>query len=413
MLNIVVTFCILLPIFGMVEMENGAISPFIPINGYENGATLAYIVHVAAFLCGYFLLVGKNDRLNSPLAVVDNVSLEKLKIDRFAAYCAAAFFILTIVLVFGFGGWDVLTLNIDKAQFRVSLGTFGTIIPLAMKWYMPALFSVLVYICVVHGWTFKRIWLTTIALLSLLIFGVATGFKTTVIQMLLPTAFICAPKASKKLLLSVAFVVIVNTIGLASYYDVNTDLEGVLTQLWYRLTVLQSDLTWYTWEVAENGGELPKYYRTFMPIFGDKLLILLTGVDPNTNYAEWASYYYGIAMTLFGGYPEDGVAYGFNNQATLFAETLIVGGVYFFPAVSFSFGLIVGKIAVRLKVAIRDQDYALCGALSTFFAFGILMWTLGSGLSYLFYLFNLFGFASTYILIRCLLPSTANSMIMK
>lgn len=403
MLYLALAFCIVMPIFGVAEMENGAVSPFIAKAGGPNGATFAYLIHILVFFLG-FAWVMKRNGLRSRQDAGGAIALSSAKLDQYALVCAAGFIALAMILLFGFGGRNVLSLAIDKAEFRTSLGPFGVIISLATKWYIPAMFAVLMRLGIDFGWTRKRVLLTVMAGLGLVVFGAATGFKTTIVQMLLPTFIVCAWKITPRVAALGAMLLGGSVIGLAVLFDGHDGLDIVLDALWYRMTVLQSDLTWYTWEIAVTGGELPNYLRTFLPVFGDSVLRALTGVDPNANAQEWASYYYGLSMTLFGGYPMEGVLAGVNNQATLFAESVVIGGVTFFPLVSFVFGMFSGRIAAMLKSSIQFRSYARCGTLSCLFSFTLLMWTLGNGLSSFVYLINIFGFATTYLLITVLLP---------
>jgi hypothetical protein len=411
MLYLALAFCIVMPILGVAEMENGAVSPFIAEPGSPNGATAAYFVHILSFFIAFFWIIRRNV-VHAPHQVASQrAALSSSRIDLYMYFCALLFAAFALLLIFGFGAINILTLTVDKAEFRVGLGTFGAIIPLATKWYMPALFAILMRICIDYGWTRKRIALAVIACLSLVFFGMATGFKTTVIQMLLPAFIVCSWKITPRLALIGALLVGSSVIGLAIMFDGHGSLDAALDAIWYRMTVLQSDLTWYTWEVARSGGELPKYLRTFFPILGDPILRIVFSVNPDKNFTEWASYYYGSAMTLFGGYPEQGVLAGVNNQATLFAESVIIGGVYFFPLVSFFFGLFVGKITTQLRSAIVFRRYAQAGTLSCLFSFTVLMWTLGNGLSSFLYLINIFGFLTTYLIIHTMLRNERLSKV--
>jgi hypothetical protein len=163
-------------------------------------------------------------------------------------------------------------------------------------------------------------------------------------------------------------------------------------------------LAWYTWDSAIEGVRLPDYWRTFLPIFGDSGLRAIAGVDPRSNYAEWASYYFGPAMTLFGGYPVEGLMSGVNNQATLFGEVLVVGGLMFFPAFSAFSGVVVAYVGLSIDRTYMNRQYAASSTIATFFSFTILSWLIGNGFASLFYLINVVGAFATYFLLTALLP---------
>jgi hypothetical protein len=384
-------------------MENGGVSSFISIPGTPNGATAAYFIHIIAFFIGFIWICSRKTSNETYCIKIRHSFLSQNKVDFYAAFCALLFTVLALIIIFLFGGRDVLSGKIDKASFRVNLGHLGAIIPLSTKWYIPALFALLIKLCIDYGWTIKRILLTCFAFCALAAFAISQGFKSTLLFMLLPACIIYCWKLSIRNSFLFGLLSALSIIGLAFLYDGHASLGDAIGSLWYRLTILQSDLTWYTWDVAVNNGDFPEYLKTFLPVFGDAFLILITGLNPDINYEDWASYYYGRAMTLFGGYPAEGLQQGVNNQATLFAECVVIGGRFFFPLVSFAFGLLIGKIVFYLKFSLFCRDYALCATISTFFCFPVIMLTLGNGLASLIYIFNIFGFLTTYILILFLL----------
>lgn len=403
MIYLVISVLIIWPIVGLAEMENGGVSSFISIPGAPNGATVAYFIHIIAFFIG-FIWIGSRKKSNQTYYnKIRHSFLNQKKVNFIVAFCALLFTALAFIIIFGFGGRDVLSGKIDKASFRVNLGHFGAIIPLSTKWYIPALFALLIKLCIDYGWNIKRILYSGIAFCALAAFAMSQGFKTTLLFMLLPACIICNWKLSMRNAIVFFLFATISIICFSFLFDKNATLGVALGALWNRLTILQSDLTWFTWDVAVNNGEFPQYSKTFLPIFGNTILMLVTKLDSNTNYEEIASYYYGPAMTLFGGYPAEGLQQGVNNQATLFAECVIIGGRYFFPVVSFAFGLLIGKIVSYLRYLLLRRKYAMCVTMSTFFSFPIIMLTLGNGLASLLYIFNIFGFLSTYLIIIFLL----------
>lgn len=399
MLYLSLAFVLVLPLFGVMAMEAGEVSPFIDEPGGPNGASVAYLVHLAAFFLAFFLVMRRRRTARAVAASTPPV-LSDARLDRFAMLCVLTFVALALIFIFAFGAIGVFTLEVDKAEFRISLGPLGAIITLATKWLMPAMFAALVRACADMGWTRKRKLLVAAAGVSLCVFGAAAGFKTTVLQMLLPALILANWRVRWRTLAWITLFVVVNVVGLALLFDQHGDLQLALDALWYRLTVLQSDLTWYTWDKVVAGQETPGYLRTFLPVFGDGMLRFLTGASQDRDYETWASYYYGPAMTLFGGYPVEGLLAGVNNQATLFAETAIIGGAYFFWVASFTFGLITGGIALRLRSAIEERRYATAATLATFFSFTVLMWALGNGLSSFIYLINIVGTVGNYLFLR-------------
>jgi len=403
-LYLTLAFFMVLPLFGVMVMETGEVSPFIDEPGAANGASLAFTVHLLAFFLAFMWalrLWGHNRVAGGPAGTTRTTTPRRY--DNYASTCALLFAILAVMMLFVFGGINVLALSVDKAEFRISLGPFGAIMTLATKWLMPAMFAALVRAGMDQGWTGERRAIALFCGLCLCIVGASWGFKTTIVLMLLPALILVSWRLRARAFVALALFTLVNVVALSLFFDQHEDLGIALDALVFRLTALQGDLAWYTWDKVAGGGDTPGYLKTFLPVLGDGVLRQITGADPQRDYADWASYYFGPAMTLYGGYPVEGVMMGVTNQATIFAEALVIGGKYFFVMASAFFGLLVGWVAARLKASIDGRRYAAAATLSTFFSFTVLSWVLGNGFSSLFYLINLVGAAGTYAMIHFLL----------
>lgn len=404
MLYLSLAFFMVLPLFGVMAMEAGEVSPFVDEPGTANGAAIAYVVHLCAFF-GVFAWVVRPGRAERRLlARPAPTAVAGADVDRYALACVVVFAVLALLMLFGYGGLGVLRLEVDKAEFRTSLGAFGALMTLSTKWFMPAFFAALVRACADVGWTPFRKAAAFVAAICLAAVGASWGFKTTVVQMLLPALILLSWKLSLRSLLWLATFVVANVLAFALFFDQHESLGVALDALVLRLTALQGDLAWYTWEKVNQGAETPGYLKTFLPIFGDGILRRLTGVDPDRDFAEWASYYFGTIMTIFGGYPVEGVRAGVNNQATLFGESLVAGGRTFFVLFSALFGAITGWVAKAVRRSLAQRRYAAAATLATYFSFTILAWTVGNGAASLLYLINIVGAAVTFLTLRALLP---------
>jgi hypothetical protein len=391
-----------LPLLGVMAMESGEVSPFVDEPGAANGASLAYAVHLLAFFTAFYLVLRARKArpiANAPL----RPTASPQAVDRFGAFCLAIFSLLTFLMVFAYGGIGVLTLEVDKGEFRTSLGRFGALMTLSTKWFMPAMFAAYVRSAADVGWSPLRKLMLVLTALCLAIVGASWGFKTTVVLMLLPAVILVSWRLNTRVLAWLGLFFVVNVVAFSLFFDQHEDLAAAFEALALRLTALQGDLAWYTWEKVSNGAPTPDYLKTYLPVLGDGMLRQLTGADPSRNFGDWASYYFGNAMTIYGGYPIEGVQAGTTNQPTMFAEALVVGGKYLFFAVSAVFGGVAGLVASSLRRAIALRRHASAATLATFFSFTILSWTLGNGFSSLFYLINLVGAAVTYLMLRAFL----------
>lgn len=407
MFNIVLFVFMTLPLLGVIAMETGEVSPFLDIPGRPNGAAIAYLVHLAFFFLAYRWGVAKGAVASAKQVTFPANAQNRL--DLYSVACIAIFAVLAGLMLFAFRGIDVLFLRMDKADFRISLGPLGGIMVLATKWIMPAMFAGLVASCRQLGWRGLR--LPAVALCVIFLFAVAAswGFKTTFLVMLLPAVLLVTSSFRISALLMISGFAAINVILFSLFFDQHISLEKAYDALWLRLTVLQGDLAWYTWDSALGGFRLPDYWKTFLPIFGDGVLRSLTGADPATDYAEWASYYFGPSMTLFGGYPVEGLMSGASNQATLFGEVLVIGGMIFFPAFSFLAGLVVAYVRSILDRSSAVGHNALSAVVATFYSFTVLSWLIGGGFASMFYLINLVGALATYLFLSVLLPRGLNA----
>ena len=408
MFNIVLFVFLGLPLLGVIAMETGQVSPFLDVPGRPNGAALAYLIHLVFFFTAYRWGVSKRFLIATPQ--INFPSNAQNRLDLYSVACLTTFAALAGLMLFAFRGIDVLFLNMDKADFRVSLGPLGGLMTLATKWVMPAMFAGLVISCVQMGWNGLR--LPTVGLCTICLFAVAAswGYKTTFLVMLLPAVLLATRSVKIGALIGMSAFAVINVILFSLFFDQHDSLEKAFEALSFRLTVLQGDLAWYTWDSAVAGFRLPDYWKTFLPIIGDGLLRSLTGADPAGDYAEWASYYFGPAMTLFGGYPVEGLMSGVSNQATLFGEVLVIGGKIFFPAISALSGLVVAYVRSTLDRASATGQHALSATVATFFSFTILSWLIGNGFASLFYLINLVGAVGTYLLLSVLLPRPVDAV---
>jgi hypothetical protein len=397
MLYLALAFVMILPLFGVVAMESGEVSHFVDEPGAPNGASLAYLAHLLVFAAAFCCVV--RSRASAPTTRIPRVPGLARNLDSYSIFCATMFSVLAFLMVFVYGGIDVLLLNVDKAEFRVSLGPFGAIMAIATKWVMPTMFAALLYAVSSAGWNFIRRVTFGVAAICLVIVGASWGFKTTIFFMLLPSIIVTAWIARLRTLLLLGGAMFGMIVGFAIYFDQRPDTAAVIEALTLRLTALQGDLAWYTWGKISQGHLGPGYLKTFLPIFGDKVLELITGARASQNYADWASYYFGPSMTIWGGYPAESVAAGVTNQATLFGECVIIGGKYFFVLASALFGALIGVFVCWTRAAIRSGNPQLSATLATFFSFTVLPWALGNGLASLAYLINVVGGVASYTLV--------------
>ncbi len=237
MLYIALVFVMILPLFGVIAMESGESSPFVDAPGAPMGF---------AGICGPSNRVRDGIYLGDAFRRFSQTSAHPPRtlalsrnLQSYAIFCAAVFVVLAALMLFVFGGLDVLLLRVDKAEFRISLGPFGAVMTIATKWLMPTMFAALIYAAKCGGWTAITRIMAVISGAGLIIVGASWGFKTTILFMLLPTFIITTWKMRFRTLVWMAIPTLALVLGSAFYFDQYEDANAALEGLALRLTALQ------------------------------------------------------------------------------------------------------------------------------------------------------------------------------
>jgi hypothetical protein len=406
MLYLLIFISLVVPAFGLWALENGGMAPMLDFPyGYRNGATNAYIVHILCVALGMLLVVSVLRRRTPASAAARRLVFDHRSQQIYLSITAIIFVVLAGVALRS-GGWEVLTGAVNKAELRVlrtEQGWVGTVLTMALKWYMPCAFAVLAYVGRDHrlnGLELAAIWVITSALI---VTGVSTGFKTTVLFVFQPYLVLRywrlgLAKATGMILGATAVVFL-----LAIVFDDSGDLRTTLEALKARVTTYQGDLAWGIWEKATMGDPPPQYGRTYLSIPGSRFLKLAFNVDREQSPATFASYYFGSTATLYGGYPLEGFEKGVNNQATLFGEAVIAAGPKWYPVFSFGSGILLGLLICVLRHHVRRGDPVRGAVWATFLCTNALMWLMGNGVASMFYAINVVSLVGSFYYIQFLL----------
>ena len=208
--NTIVLASVLLPLIGVMRMEDGAFGNSIGMHGYPNGASAVYAMYAAVLLTTYFGLRASAAR-NGP------------RFNAYAQLLIGLFLPILLVMLFGFGGWAVWLGQVGKGEFRANLGPFGAVAYLLINSVIPLLMA---YAAVLYrgapGDARERASLVMLFGLTLLI-GSTWGFKSTGITMLLPALVVLFWGAGMGRVLAVCGAIALTISAFFYLFDSETD----------------------------------------------------------------------------------------------------------------------------------------------------------------------------------------------
>lgn len=360
--NIIVTASVLLPLLGVMQMEDGAFGNSIGMYGYPNGVTVIYALYAVVVLLAYFGL--RAGRAILPVAFEPSGTSFKI----YAKLLIFSFLLFLLIMLFGFGGWAVWLGQVGKGEFRANLGRFGAVAYVLVNSIIPLLMAYVsvLYRSAVGDWR-DRIWLIVLFGLTVLI-GSTWGFKSTGITMLLPALMVLFWRADLRRVLAVCGAIVLTIVTFFYLFDSKTDeAVGGPAFLLTRLTILQGDVSWLLWNHHSEGGSFPPYLQTLLVLVGDQVFSMLTGVTREMPDL-WADYHFDILVGQIAGLPLSVVNEGHSIVGTPFADGLVLGGVPGVVVMALFAGVLCGVLCTLVESALyRGQNYR-CALLVTYFS---------------------------------------------
>jgi|GEM_PF-2724481 len=389
LLKVFVYFSLLTPLLGIIQVEKGAFAWSVNETGYENGASLAFISYVLISLFSLFIITrGRFFSIRENI-IIQNKSYCNLR--KLYIIVLILNIILSLIFIFVFGGYQTIIGSVAKGEFRASLGGFGAIAYLISKWLSPALFA---FLCALRlnapnsgkmSNSLNQLLFANAFFVFLI--GVAWGFKTTAILMLMPGVIILKWNHGAGIIgkLIIGSFLIVYALFLLFDTTDNSGYTTVLEFLWARVTVLQGDVAWYLWGRHVDNDLRFNYFWTLSVAIGDSIWSLLTGIT-RENPEIWVLSHYGSLLTYAAGYPIEGILEGHNVTGTPFSEGLIAGGeggAYFFGLLS---GCIIGLVYNKMTSCLRKGHAINAAVWSCYFVFCVFSWLNGGEIVQLFHI---------------------------
>jgi hypothetical protein len=390
-------FVLFSPLVGIVLMEQGAYSITLGRVGEPNGASFAYLSYALTALLATFATIRLglgNFGRSQPMPASFRPSFRSLSVVVFGLN-----FFCLLFMLFVAGGLQVILGAVSKGEFRTSLGGLGGLSYLITKSITPAS---LAYLSLSYSES-KRRSLDGLLLAANIgvgaLIGLSWGFKTAALWVVLPAFLLLFWNINWRQFAVFTLISAVFVVGAAYLFDrTDEDFFLLLALLGMRLTILQGDVSWGVWDLYKTGQHFPNYFQTLLPVVGDRLFELLSGI-PKDNYALWVDYHFDLLLTRLAGYTLDEVAAGQSITGTPFAEGVIALGSPLFLLFGIVAGIFSGLNYNLIASAIKTQSTIVASAAATYFCFFLWPWLNGGGVILLFHVSALLGVISSVTLL--------------
>lgn len=405
MFKYLIGFVLFSPLIGIYLMEQGAYGLDIGMSGYNNGAFNAYFLYVALVIISF--LIFKNINI---LRIQPNLGVSTKPVISPYIVFAVVNFIFLLIMLFGFGGINVLFGTVGKGEFRTNLGFLGALPFYITRYFSPVLLAYL-------SFDFKKTepnkiktWFYSINIILIIFIGLTWGFKSTSLFMLIPAVIVYYWKVKWYKVILIALISITFLISTAVLFDQSKvslsefsidqpSPDNAIAAIFYRITVMQGNTAWYVWDLHAQGIELPAYSPTLLAAFGDKFLNLFAGVSLN-NINEFAKYHFDVLLTSLATGSFDSRIEGHNITGTAFVDGVFIGGIYGVVFISVLAGFVIGQCYNVISRAII-YNKPLIGSLTIVYFFGyVFTWLNGGGVTILFHISTVLGLAFTWLYLR-------------
>jgi hypothetical protein len=379
----IVSAAILFPMVGVWLMENGAFGESINKQGYPNGATLAFGLYAGVAFATIWAA--------SDLRIFHSVGCRPtMKLTNPSTINGRVFLLMmsmALFLVFGLSGIDNYLGIKDAGTFRASLsGASGAAGGIILKYLAPALFAFA--LMTNAAWDKRQVLspvVIALAILMLLIGG-SYGFKSSFILAMLPATILYFWRNSPLTLIPLGAVAVCVIIFGYFLFGRTPDVAVAFGKMTDRLFVLQGDVSWLIWERHQNGEPQPDYVKTLLPIAGDRIFSMITGIDRNQDELQWVMSHFGLMITYLSGYSVEAIYGGHSNTGTVFSEGVLAGGLFGLVL----FGVLVGVVVNMLYNFINNRlianDFAAAAVAAAYSVNALMAWLLSGGLQAAFHI---------------------------
>lgn len=382
------------PLFGLATLWLGDIPGAYTVS--SGGVLLAYSVHV---ILVFFFAAVTTTSLSRKFAKFKQLIIILPHTWRANYYVSVWVILFSFLMVlFVFGGINVVLNAVDRGEFRVSMGWMGFAFTWFAQYLLPALSALMSYqYCKLENpgrWDALRlasIYFSIILIIMLL------GAKGAAIRTVLPGFLVLAIVKGKTFSLILVIVVLgfVFGVGAAMYFE-HRPFDEAVVYLLYRATAVSAYGVVAAWQTFPDGVGIIEYSKSLILIFGASIVSELTGVSK----ASEAFLSYDIPRLLtYLTYPDTDAAIAgtVNLTITAFGEGIYAFGYKGFWIFSAFGGLLTGFVAFLLRKALLKGDGVWVALYSVYFIFPICAWQNSGGISSIVGLPVLVGFVALWL----------------
>lgn len=414
MAKYLILLVLLLPLSGILIMEQGVVSLTSYEIGYPNGASLMYTGYVLVVL----LLTWLMQKIHLPWLNLKKRSLSNFNIESAALIALILNIIICLVILFGFGSINVLMGNINKGDFRISLGSLGFVAMGISRWTAPALltFGTFIFVKSKHV-TPISVFIISSHFLICAFMGASWGFKSFAITILIPALIVLLRNAKFHQMALAGALAFVGFLGFSMLFDDTSiqlsgafgdehlfdriESENALAFVVYRATVLQGDVSWIMWERYISGVEFPVYWWNLVGALGNNIL----GFFLTTEEIKFFSYTNQLTA-MAANRSINSLDFSYNVTGTVFSEGLMAGGVKGVAVFSVLAGIITGFVYRMIHDAMNKHNLVVLSIGCVFF-FKVFNWLNGGNIVTLFHFSNIIFIVLTIILLTLILAITS------
>lgn len=408
MFNYLLYFALLTPLIGIILMEQGAFGISCIRFGYANGAVMAYSAYIIMLLFSYYIIAKRKifNFKTLSLSIFQNI-------DSLYIIISIVNLIFLFIMLFVFGGINVFLGTVQKGEFRISFGFFGSIAFMITKYFAPALLCYLTLIYTKHQKTFLQTFFLLMNFFVVSLIGSCWGYKSSAALILIPALTILFWKISFRKIVFIGILCVISFMFFGKYFEKKTidfstltsmdfsklDFNNAAEVVIYRLTVMQGEVGWRVWDMYKNNEPLPQYAPTLLAVFGDKTLALFGGITVD-DYREFIKYHYGFLLTYVMGNTLNNIKEGHNITGTVFSEGIIAGGIAGLIIFSILAGLLTGINYQLIANGIKTNRPILSSMASVYFCYVLFAWLIGGNIVGLMHISIIIGFILTYLLLK-------------
>jgi hypothetical protein len=235
-------------------------------------------------------------------------------------------------------------------------------------------------------------------------------------MLLLPTSIILWQKISLRKFAMVSVLGLVIFTAFAVFYDSRElsveDIKTTITDfsiektfdlrnlnafsaVLYRLTVVQGNSVWRIWDLYESELPMPNYWKTFLSVFGDKVLAF--GGITRAETQDFIETHYSATTTDLIRKASGDEKFEYNVTVTAFTDGVLIGGLFGVICIGFFAGYLTRIIRRKIVFYLYTQNFIALSLITVFFTSYFRSWLNSGGFASLIHISLFLGIGLSYL----------------